>query len=298
MVAKPNLHTDKVYVAFSGGCDSTALLILCKQWFKEVIAVHFNHGWENSTKIEVRAKEICLKLQIPYIVGTATTPCEGETAARNARFHFFDSLPNNAYLLLGHNLEEQIETIIFQLARGSKNPSINAQSDRKTGSSTLHLVRPLLNTSKETLKTICQDAQVEWVEDPTNTDTSIARNRIRHEILPTLATLNPNAFEHINQFFAHHTQHAKEINTESLSVQEVAELVALNPLPCKKLHDISNTSLSKVLKQWLEAQGASKLEEHHLKRCVEVARGARIAWPLPNNRELRRSKQCLYFQVT
>jgi len=294
MLPKPNLCTDRVYVAFSGGCDSTALLILCKQWFKEVVAVHFNHGWENSAKIAQRAKEICTQLQVACIVGEATAPCEGETAARNARFAFFDTLPNNSFLLLGHNLEEQIETIIFQLARGSKNPTISEQTERKEGKSVLHLVRPLLKTSKNELKEICRSAAVEWIEDPTNTDTAIARNKIRHEILPALAAINPNALEHIDQFFSHHEQHTKEVTNEVLSTKEVEALVALNPLPCKKLHSLSNTSLSKVLKQWMDKHGARRLEEHHLKRCVEVARGARIAWPLPDKQELRRSKQQLF----
>jgi len=293
MMNKPNIQSKEIYVAFSGGCDSTALLVLSKQWCAEVIAVHFNHGWESSDKIEEHARQVANKLGIKFILGKATTKCPTETQAREARFAFFDTLPHNSTLLLGHNLEEQVETIIFQITRGSKNPTIKQCSTRKSQNGTLNLIRPLLSTPKDQLKQICIDAQVDWLEDPTNNNTDIARNKIRHTIIPVIKGLNANGLEHWIQHFNDSESESEEIFREQLSEQEVSNIVEATSIPCSTLDSLSNTSVAKILKKWLTLQGVQALEDHHIKRCIEVARGARKAWPLPNNLELRRSKQML-----
>jgi len=69
----PNFHAEKIFVAFSGGCDSTALLIWAKAHFKEVVALHFNHGWPASQAIEKHAMAVAQQLEISPQVGAAST---------------------------------------------------------------------------------------------------------------------------------------------------------------------------------------------------------------------------------
>lgn len=285
MAPSNTLDAEKVYVAFSGGCDSTALLIWAKQHFREVIALHFNHGWPASQEIQDHALKIAEQLKISCVLSKATSPCRSETSARTARFEFFDDLPADSTLLLGHNLEEQIETVIYQLSRGSKNPSIKENNTRKGRYGKLQLHRPFLSTSKQELKEICQKAAISWFEDPSNKDTKHVRNKIRHEILPLIKDLNSNAFKHWGQFFN---------NTEqSDSVEAYTKLTNRKELPCHLLDSYSTNTVGLILHQWLKYNQIQGINQSHTKACIEVARGIRAGWSLPKGRILRRSKQIL-----
>lgn len=281
---KPN--TNQVYVAFSGGCDSTALLIWAKENFPEVTALHFNHGWPASQKIQDHAQAVADQLKIQCIIGKATSPCLSETSARTARFEFFDELPADSTILLGHNLEEQIETVIYQLSRGSKNPTIKKDNTRKGKNGTLHLHRPFLNTSKTELKKICQNAKVSWFEDPSNEDTQHVRNKIRHEILPLIKGLNSKAFEHWGEFF-------NDPTPQTHKEEEYSKITTLKEIPCELLDEYSTTTVGIILHQWLKHNNVQGINRSHTKACIEVARGIRPGWSLPKGKMLRRSKQIL-----
>lgn len=286
MLPAPNLHAEKVFVAFSGGCDSTALLLWAKQHFADVEAIHFNHGWPASKRIQDHALKVVADLGIKCQLGTATAPCLSETTARDARFGFFSSLPAESILLLGHNLEEQVETVIYQLSRGSKNPAIKAYTSRVGQHGIIHLRRPFLNTSKETLKRICRDANVEWFEDPSNEDTQHVRNKIRHKILPLLQELNEKSLEHWGEFFNDHQEE------QASTVEDFSDLIRREELPCKVLDEYSTNTVGAILHKWLNFNGV-EVNRSHIKACIEVARGIRKGWPLPGGKTLRRSKQIL-----
>lgn len=291
-----NLPSGKIFVAFSGGVDSTALLILAKQWGLDPIAVHFNHGWEKSHVYEEHTYEVANQLQIPYLLGKTEAPCPGETAARDARFGFFKTLPNDSVLLLGHNMEEQVETIIFQISRGSKNPGIKESNSVTSGDKRIKLFRPLLTTPKAALENICLVAKIQWIEDPTNTDTSIPRNKIRHLILPILEELNSKALEHWCEFNTFGQQTSQTLTKEEPLQVTVDEFANKDTLSCKELDNLSNHSVKIIIRQWLGFNNISDVDKGHIHAVLEVVRGARKGCPLPKNKKVKRSQCKLIIQ--
>lgn len=286
-----NLPNGKVFVAFSGGVDSTALLLLAKSWDLNPVAVHFNHGWESSKISENHTYAVANSLKVPYLLGIAQAPCPGETAAREARMEFFKTLPNGAVLLLGHNLEEQVETIIFQISRGSKDPGIKVVQTLNGKGNSLTLFRPLLTTSKANLEDICTKARVGWIEDPTNSDTTIARNKIRHLILPILSELNARAFEHWSEFNSFNQKENLTLVEETPLQKSVEEFAHKPNLECKELDKLSNHSVKIIVRQWLKFNNIQEVDKGHIHAVFEVVRGARKGCPLPKNKKVTRS-QC------
>lgn len=278
---------EKLHVAFSGGSDSTALATWAKWHYKEIVLLHFNHGWAASDGIQSHCEKSAKKLGLTIEVGHAKSPCPTETMARNERYAFFDDvMPHGGTLALGHNLEEQIETAIFQISRGTENPGMRKLSRRnKCGGKKYNLYRPFLATTKGTLAQICKTNGVEWFEDPTNAETANShRNLIRHTVLPTIAKVNSKALLHWSEFLC-----ANRKETTSTASQ----ITGQNVIDFRDLDQFNNSELATVLANWCKRQEV-QISRSHVRSCIEVARGARTAWPLPGNKILRRSKGKLF----
>ncbi|MFZ0545212.1 MAG: tRNA lysidine(34) synthetase TilS [Candidatus Promineifilaceae bacterium] len=200
--------TDKIVTAVSGGPDSLTLLHLLAQRSlhpaENIIAAHLDHQLRPTSARE--AQQVCriaaewgITCRMNQIDVEALSQQESlslEEAGRQARYRFFAEVAaefNARYIFTGHHADDQVETVLMHLLRGSGSAGLRGirPFSPLAGHPGRWVVRPLLNTSREQIEAYCERHQLEPILDESNTDTTFFRNRLRHELLPFLETYNP-----------------------------------------------------------------------------------------------------------
>ena len=182
-------------IAFSGGLDSTVLLhALVRLGRTECLpplsAIHVEHGLQNAAKgWPAHCQAVCAALGVPLqieAVDVQRTSSSLERAARNARYQVFAGLLGAAEVLLtAQHRDDQAETLLFRLMRGSGLKGLAAMPrQRALGQGTL--LRPLLDVSRDELQDYARQHRLVWVEDPSNQDVQYARNYLRQQVIPLL----------------------------------------------------------------------------------------------------------------
>ena len=197
-VARSRMARDDVtrlVVALSGGMDSVSLLhgVVKAGFDKPVSAIHVNHGLQGgaagfASSSESFCQSLCQGWQVPLTVCPVEVDPVGnlEANARVARYTAFESyLQAGDLLLLAHHADDQIETALLRLFRGSRLHGLQGMPEARTVGRA-RLYRPLLNTSHRALLQYARTRQLEWVEDPTNLDLTLDRNWLRHKVIPLL----------------------------------------------------------------------------------------------------------------
>jgi tRNA(Ile)-lysidine synthase len=209
----PYLKEKKLLLAVSGGLDSMVLMHLFQELNYSIGIAHCNFQLrgkesdadENFVKLQAE------KFQIPIFSTRFETEKFANTnklsiqlAARKLRYDWFYQLleeENYDYLLTAHHLDDQLETFLINLSRGTGIEGLTgipATNDK--------IMRPLLPFSREEILAFAEENSLSWREDSSNASTKYLRNKIRHEVIPILKTLNPNflptfenTLEHLNQ---------------------------------------------------------------------------------------------------
>jgi len=203
LVSKP------LAVACSGGVDSLSLLDILRQLVPSeyLVCIHVNHGWlESANQAQELLKNYCQENNLKFICKQFALGemVASENTARQARYEFFRevcSLEKISNLFMGHNLNDQAETILFRLFRGTNSFGLSGILEQKILSLddnlSLTLHRPFLGTSRQEISSYARDHLSSFYEDPSNEDTKYHRNLIRHKILPTALDINPQAEKNI-----------------------------------------------------------------------------------------------------
>lgn len=198
-------------VACSGGVDSLSLLdVLSKLVSSEnLICLHLNHGWrEDSNQAQELLENYCHKKNIPIItkkfaLGEMAT---NENSARQARYDFFCQFcyqESISDLFLAHNLNDQAETLLFRLFRGTNTLGLSGILEQKkiftnqNFAITLH--RPFLGSTRQEISSYANEHLQTVYEDPSNEDTRYHRNLIRLKIIPEALNINPQAERNITK---------------------------------------------------------------------------------------------------
>lgn len=254
-------------VAFSGGADSTALLLACAQrWPGQVRAVHVHHGLQAAADdFEAQCQATCLQLQVPLVVRRVQAhPAPGESpedAARKARYAALaDAVraewPEIEDVVLAQHADDQVETLLLALSRGAGLPGLASMPARwqRLG---LQWHRPLLSVPgmalREWLGSQAPDAVPRWIEDPTNTDERFTRNRIRAQLLPALAQTFP-AFRDTFARSAAHAAQAQQVLNE-VAAEDLTRIGV--PPRIKALQQLSRARQALVLRHWLRQHHAT-----------------------------------------
>lgn len=280
-------------VGFSGGADSTALLAACAdRWPGQVIALHVNHGLQAAAaSFETHCRATCAHLQVPLrVISVDARHSSGqspEDAARHARYKAFSALarvecaqPAIKSIALAQHADDQVETILLALSRGSGLAGLSAMPTqwRRDG---LQYYRPLLNVNAAELRSWLEHRGLRFVEDPTNVDEKFTRNRIRARLLPALG----QAFPHFRDTFARSASHAAQAQSllDEMALQDLLLVCADQgeaPL-VKHLQALSRARQSNVLRYWLKSRfqtiaTSAQMEEllHQIAACT--TRGHRI----------------------
>ena len=195
-------------VAVSGGADSTALLVCLKTLAREMrltlTAAHLNHcirGAEGDADAEF-SRQLCETLEIPCITETINVKKQAEESGENleacARSIRYDFLRRVAHrvgaqkIAVGHNLNDQAETVIFRFLRGSGIEGLSAIRPVLNDG----IVRPLIDCSRELILDYLRDKSLHWRDDSTNARLYYTRNRIRRELIPYLEkNFNPGLID-------------------------------------------------------------------------------------------------------
>ncbi len=186
---------DRVGVGVSGGADSVVLLHilhrLSSQLGVELFVLHMNHQLRGpeSERDEAFVRSLAASLNLEFVGGTSKVNQDNlEAEARRLRRQFYTSSRETyrlSRIALGHTKSDQAETVLHRLFRGTGLTGLAAMRLVAPDG----LVRPLLTTAREDVRTWARAESIEWQEDSSNSDLRFTRNRLRNETMPALARI-------------------------------------------------------------------------------------------------------------
>ena len=262
-------------VAYSGGADSTALLLACSQkWPGDVSAIHVHHGIQTAADdfaahCTAFCKHINVPLQVVHVNARHAAGESPEAAARTARYSAFqalavDNIDYNAIksIAIGQHADDQVETLLLALSRGAGLPGLSAMPAQWVRDG-IRYHRPLLGVSAAAIRAwLAAQSQLEpltsfqasvkgavFIEDPTNQDEQFTRNRIRARLLPALDA----AFPQFRDTFARSAAHAAQAQSllEEVAAQDLTQVG--QPPALKALQQLSPARQVNVLRFWLKS---------------------------------------------
>ncbi|WP_229218600.1 tRNA lysidine(34) synthetase TilS [Rugamonas brunnea] len=257
--------TARMAVALSGGLDSSALLHLAHAWAcahgAALHAFHVHHGLSpNADAWQAHCEQACAALGVPFGArrvqldpgaGTGT-----EAAARKARYAALGGMCREhgvTLLLTAHHLDDQAETVLLQLLRGSGPAGLSGMDAANAApglldNDTLLMARPLLSASRPQLEAYVAEHGIAYVNDESNSDPRFARNALRHQVMPALA----QAFPGFQQRFARsaaHAQSAQRLLTE-IAQQDLAACLDGDCIDIGRLRQLSLDRSYNLLRHW------------------------------------------------
>ena len=265
-------------VAFSGGADSTALLLACAaRWPNQVKAVHVHHGIQQAADdFASHCHSVCEQLHVPLVIeridARHTQGESPEEAARRGRYSAMASALKNHWggnirdVALAQHADDQVETLLIALSRGAGLPGLSAMPE-KTERHGLVLHRPWLKVAGAELRDWLVSTGVTWVEDPSNLDQQFTRNLIRHQLLPVLQ----KAFPAFRQTFARSARHSAQAQQLLVTLAQLdLELVGEPPV-ITRLQQLTDARQTNAIRLWLSNCGAQASSQQLEALLVQVA---------------------------
>ena len=212
---------DKILVGVSGGADSVCLLLVLRALQEQLEfsleAIHVEHGirGEESKGDAVFVEALCKRYQIKCHTVEIDVPayCKQtglgmEEAARIMRYEIFSKYAQEkaAKVALAHHQEDNAETILFQMVRGSSLTGLCGIQPVRNDANGVCYIRPLLFFHREEIESFLASQNMPWRVDSTNTELEYSRNFLRRKIIPELEKINTQAVEHMNQTAVHLTE--------------------------------------------------------------------------------------------
>lgn len=233
----------RLWVAFSGGVDSTVLLHALRT-VAGTVAIHINHGLDAAAREWVRhCAAVAREFGVRFESRSVCVDAHGnrEQAARTARYAVFrELLGPDDLLALGHHADDQAETRVWQLLTGREPGGMPTERPLGAG----NLVRPLLSVKRNQILDYARRHRLRWIEDPANADLGFDRNRIRHGLLGRIEERHPGALERLST-----PRRSAVENLRPLPVDEATDpgieawlLAAGLPTPSKAIAEIRRQS--------------------------------------------------------
>jgi len=244
----------------SGGVDSMLLLTLADQlkstMHLELTAIHVHHGLSpNADAWAAFCTDVCDAKEIPLTITRVQidrrSPAGVEGAARAARYAAFAE-EGSPYVLLAQHADDQAETVLHQLLRGTGLKGLAGMGEVRVVSAAQTILRPLLEESRAEIEAEAGERGLKWIEDESNTDTAYTRNFLRQDITPRLSA----RFPHYVASLARAARHAAEAD-------EMLEALARIDLAwdgtnafANGLDSLPQARQTNALYHWLKWQGA------------------------------------------
>lgn len=247
-------------VAYSGGSDSTALLYfankMAKKYKVEIRAIHVNHNLNaDSVDWENHCKYFCKKLNIPIIIKSINIvlkPGESiEERAREERYRVISSYANSKTIMMtAHHANDQSETFLYQLLRGSGVKGLSAMPDFKKILNGYHS-RPFLNISKNTLMELVDFKKLKYIIDNSNNNTKFSRNYIRKEILPKIKERWPSYSSTISRA-ANNVADAEKLNRDLAEIDIQNFLLSDDNKISTSVKNLDDYRFNNVIRFWIK----------------------------------------------
>jgi len=245
----PFLEDSKLLIAISGGIDSVVLAHLCSQLNLNFSLCHcnFNLRGQESDDDEAFVKSLVKTLKTPVYTTSFETEKYAkknkisiQVAARNLRYTWFYELIDSKgydYVLTAHNTNDNLETFIINLTRGTGLegftgiPPMNQKS-----------IRPLLAFSRDEIILFAIKNEIIWREDKSNASVKYVRNKVRHKVIPILKELNPHVLESFQNTIEYLNESQSIINdaVKNVSANIVSYENDLLKISCKEIDKLSN----------------------------------------------------------
>ncbi|MGD8569637.1 MAG: tRNA lysidine(34) synthetase TilS [Gammaproteobacteria bacterium] len=305
------LNNDKdikrYWIAYSGGIDSHVLLHAIsshRHHFPQVSfhAVHINHALNRQAdQWAEHCRKISEQLKIPYLdIDVDATPAAGESPEARAREVRYQALvklikPGDC-LLTAHHQDDQVETLLLQLMRGS-GPKGLAAMPRWTAFGLGRLARPLMQVRREDIHTYAIANQLNWIHDESNLDTRFDRNFIRHEVVPKLLQRWPSLAQTVTRSARYCAEAAELMDDAAQSILDILNPGGGSGLPVSGLMTLSQIQQRNVLRYWIHKSGYNTPSSAQLQQLVDQVLLAapdsmpRITW---EGCEVRRYRGQLY----
>jgi len=242
---------ESLLVGVSGGIDSVALLHALVKIGRKPVVLHFDHGWRTESSDDARwVQDHAKKLGLRFIGGKMKSPAKmhREADARMVRYAFFAKTARRLrfpHLVLAHHADDQVETFLMQLLRGSGAAGRGMDPVSKRDGLILH--RPWLGVWKKEIVIYARDQRLKWRNDATNADTRHRRNLIRHRVLPYLQKqFAPQVAENLLR-----TAEILRVESEWLDTLCV-EAAGQAQLPLKPLRSSSLAQQRRTILRWLQ----------------------------------------------
>lgn len=265
---------DRVLIGVSGGADSIALLeffVSVKEKYDlDICVAHIEHGirGEDSVSDAEFVENYCKKLGVKFYLKTIDAPNLAKKAkmgveeySRMARYDFFNTIECDK-IATAHNLTDNIETLLFRLARGTglkgacSIPAVRGK-----------IIRPFIEVSSNEIRKWCNDNNIPYRVDCTNSDSAYSRNLIRLEILPLFEKLNANYQDNIDDFISDVNEDYAFIDKYVKSIYP--KIVKDNEIDLPKLNELDLPIKKRILIVFFNENGYS-LNRIHLQSVIDI----------------------------
>lgn len=313
----PSLHScisslDKsktIWIAYSGGMDSTVLLhaacAVVAFTGHKLHAIHVDHGLHaDSPEWSQHCAQVCAQLNTRFEnISVEAQPYLHlgiEGAAREARYQAFESQLSSADVLFtAHHADDQLETVLLQLLRGSGAQGLaGCASERKLGKSLL--MRPLLQIPRVEIAAYAKQAELHWLQDPANESLQFDRNYLRHELMPRLHSRWPGLHATISRAAQWQSENAALLDELAKLDLRIAGASVEQLLSCEHLVQLSDERKRNALRWWIRQNKFQVPSAQVMQRIVEDViasnddREACVCW---QNYEIRKYRGDLYVQT-
>lgn len=274
----------RLTLALSGGIDSIVLLhslVALRASHPFILqAVHVNHGLSpHAEKWAAFCLHACdavdVELGIHHVCIGHADPAGVEAAARRERRAVFAAL-DTAFLLTAHHQNDQAETLLLQMLRGSgpKGLAAMAEAQRVPGWRAVQL-RPLLECSRSALQQYARAYDLSWVEDESNLDPRYRRNALRQQVMPLLDRYFPGAARTLARAAALQAESAALL--DDLAAIDAAQSIHGDRLDCTALANLSDSRARNLLRYFIAQQGWPLPSLRRLNEALHQVRDARPA---------------------
>ncbi|MCG7549784.1 tRNA lysidine(34) synthetase TilS [Pseudoalteromonas sp. Of7M-16] len=270
----------KLCVALSGGVDSVVLLHLCHQYAKlngtvKLQAIYVNHGLsDNALMWQQFCTQLCAKLAVPFRAVSVDIQAKSRTSleaqARDARYLALDThASEGAVLVLGQHADDQIETFLIRLKRGSGLQGLGAMRAKTQLASGRDCIRPLLGIERKDIEAFAQTFSLTHIEDESNHSDVFDRNFLRNQVIPLLKSrfsgFVPSVLRSISLLQAQQAlvDEISQSDLESCSDNEQLDIV--------RLATLSALRQSNVVRAWFAKQGVSMPSQKQLAQIIDQA---------------------------
>lgn len=294
----------RLILGFSGGVDSRVLLDLMAHYkastTTQCLAIHVHHGLsDNADDWAYQCQQWCNQANIEFRLEQVKLDLEGrsiEESAREARYSALSKhLQQGDLLLTGQHSDDQLETFLLALKRGSGPKGLSAMAE----SMPLEIgwiVRPLLKVARKDIEAYAKQHMLDWVEDESNQDTRFERNFVRHQVTPILTERWPHIAHSINRSAELCAE--QEALLDELMADKLRAVLSLDGSLCiAPMLAQSDLMRARLIRMWLDQQQQRMPSRDLLAKVwLEVALAKQDANPILNlpDAQIRRFNGRLY----